>query len=99
VLRAVLDVGALDAVEARLEQHEVARSAAHAAVLRDVLELRRLHTAGGCGLATVAQLALLMRSSEFRAGALLAEAQLLAGLPGSLEVDNPYLWEGSMDRT
>ncbi len=47
VLRAVLDVGALDAVEGRLEQHEVARSAAHAAVLRDVLELHRVHTAGG----------------------------------------------------
>ncbi len=85
VLRAVLDVGALDAVEARLEQHEVARSAAHAGLLRDVLELHRLHTAGGCALATVAQLALLIRSSEFRAGALLAEGQLLAGLPGALE--------------
>ncbi len=85
VLRAVLDVGALDAVEARLEQHEVARSAAHAGLLRDVLELHRVHTAGGCGLATVAQLALLTRSSEFRAGALLADAQLLAGLPGAPE--------------
>jgi len=85
VLRAVLDVGALDAVESRLEQQEVARSAAHAALLRDVLELHALHTAGGCGLATVAQLALLIRSSEFRAGALLAEAQLLIRLPGALE--------------
>ena len=81
----MLDVGALDAVEARLEQHEVLRSAGHAGLLRDVLELHRVHTAGGCGLATVAQLALLTRSSEFRAGALLAEAQLLAGLPGALE--------------
>jgi len=85
VLRAVLDVGALDAVEARLEQHEVTRSAAHAALLCDVLELHRVHTAGGCGLATVAQVALLTRSSEFRAGALLTEAQLLAGLPGALK--------------
>ncbi|MBW3639862.1 MAG: hypothetical protein KY451_08450, partial [Actinobacteria bacterium] len=85
VLRAVLDVGALDAVEARLEQHEVARSAAHAGLLRDVLELHRVLVAGGCALATVAQLALLTRSSEFRAGALLADAQLLAALPGALE--------------
>jgi hypothetical protein len=53
--------------------------------LRDVLELHRVHTAGGCALATVAQLALLMRSSEFRAGALLADAQLLSCLPGALE--------------
>ncbi len=74
----MLDVGALDAVESRLEQQEVLRSAAHAALLRDVLELHALHTAGGCGLATVAQLALLTCSSEFRAGALLADAQLLA---------------------
>ena len=84
VLRAVLDVGAVDAVESRLEQHEVLRSAAHAALLRDVLELHRLLTAGGCALATVAQVALLTRSSEFRAGALLADAQLLAALPGAL---------------
>jgi len=63
----------------------VARSTAHAAVLRDVLELHRLHAVGGCALATVAQLALLIRGSEFRAGALLADAQLLAGLPGALE--------------
>jgi len=77
-------VAALGAVEARLEQHEVARSAAHAVVLRDVLELHRVHTAGGCALATVAQLALLTRSSQFRAGALLADGQLLAAVPGAL---------------
>ncbi len=81
----MLDVGALDAVESRLEQQEVLRSAAHAGLLRDVLELHRLHTAGGCGLATIAQVALLTRSSEFRAGALLADAQLLADLPGAPE--------------
>jgi hypothetical protein len=41
VLRAVLDVGAVDAVESRLEQQEVLRSAAHARRVRPRARARR----------------------------------------------------------
>jgi hypothetical protein len=86
VLSGVLDVGALDAVEARLEARETARHAAFADQLRDVLELERLHRAAGLELATTAQLALVLRCSQARATGLLHTAQVLAGLPGALSL-------------
>ena len=80
-----LDVAELDAVETRLEvlATEVCRQ--HARLLRTALQLHAVHTAGGCQLSTVPQLALLLQLSDGAAHALLAEARLLASLPGGLE--------------
>lgn len=86
VLSGVLDVGALDAVESRLEAREAARHSAYAEQLRDALELDRLHHAAGLELATTAQLALVLRCSEARATRLLQSARVLADLPGALEL-------------
>ena len=52
VLSGVLDVGALTAVETRLEQRLAARGAAHVADLRDVLEVHRLHVNAGMPMGT-----------------------------------------------
>jgi hypothetical protein len=82
--RGTLDVGAVDAVEARLAAREDARHAAHADALRDALELHGLYAAAGSGLATPAQLALVWRCSEARAVMLLGAAQLLGELPGAM---------------
>ena len=84
-LRGGWDVVALDAVETRLEVLGVEQCFAHARLLRDVLELHRLHSAADCGLSTVPQLGLLPQISEGVARNLLAEAQLLTSLPGGLE--------------
>ena len=51
-LVAVLDVAALEGVEARFEAALWERSAAHGRRLRDVLTLHRVMCAGGSGLAT-----------------------------------------------
>ena len=85
VLTSVLDVGALNAVESRLEVQGVAVCQAHAVLLREVLELHRVLAAAGAGLSTVPQTALLLQVSEQAARTLLAEAQLLAALPGGVE--------------
>ena len=85
VLTSVLDVGALNAVESRLEVQGVAVCQAHAVLLREVLELHRVLAAAGAGLSTVPQTALLLQVSEQAAQTLLAEAQLLAALPGGVE--------------
>ena len=85
VLSGTLDVGALTAVEARLEARLVSRGAAHVADLRDALELHRLYDAAGMGLSAVAHVALVLRCSELRAGELLADARLLLRLPGAFE--------------
>ncbi len=85
VLVGTLDVGALTVLELRMEQREVRRSAEHAGSLRDVLALQALFGSTGHDLATVAQLALLHRCSESRAGQLLTAARLLVTLPGALE--------------
>lgn len=84
-LRSGLDVAAVDAVEGRLEVRTVARCFEHAQLLRDVLELHRLHSAADSALATVPQLALLLQISGKVAHTLLAEARLLTSLPGALE--------------
>jgi hypothetical protein len=85
VLTSALDVGALNAVETRLEVQGVAVCQAHAVLLREVLELHRVLTAAGAGLSTVPQAALLLQVSEQAAQQLLAEGQLLFWLPGGLE--------------
>lgn len=84
-LRSTLDVGAVDAVEARLAVREAARHASHADALRDALELNRLYEAAGMGLGVPAQLALVWRCSETRALTQLNAALVLVDLPGALE--------------
>jgi hypothetical protein len=97
VLSGTLDVGALTAVEARLESRLAARGAAHVADLRDALALHAVYDAAGMGLSTVAHLALVLRCSELRAGELLADARLLLRLPGAFEAvaDGLLTVEGS----
>ncbi len=80
-----LDVGALNAVEARLEVRGVAVCQAHALLLSDVLELDRVLSMAGAGLSTVPQVALLLQVSEQSAQTVLAEARLLSRLPGGVE--------------
>ena len=84
VLTSTLDVGALNAVEGRLEVSHLDDCAAHGRLLRDVLDLHQVLTAAGAGLGTTAQLALLRQVSEHAAHALLTQALLLASLPGGL---------------
>ena len=84
-LSRTLDVGALTAVQERLEQRQAARGEAHAADLRDALELHRLYVDAGMQLTTISHLAMVLRCSEMRAGELLAEAQLIAALPGAFD--------------
>jgi hypothetical protein len=86
VLVGTFDVGAVDAVEARLAASEAVRCAAHAEVLRDALELLGLYERAGMWDAAPAQLALLLRSSEQRATTLLTCARVLAELPGGFEL-------------
>ena len=84
-LGVVLDVAALTRVELRLEVAAVERCAGHGRRLRDVLELDRVLTRAGVSFGASAHLALVEQSSELTAGLLLAQAYLLAGLPGGLE--------------
>ena len=84
-ITSAFDVGALDAAELALEVRAVDRCARHGQLLREVLELHRVLSSSGAGLSTVPQTALLLQLSELAAAALLAEAQLLVGLPGALE--------------
>lgn len=85
VTTSTLDVGALNAVEARLEVRGVAVCQAHALLLSDVLELDRVLSMAGAGLSTVPQVALLLQVSEQSAQTVLAEARLLSRLPGGVE--------------
>ncbi len=85
VLGSTLDVAAVLRAEARLAGREAERSAVHAGQLRDVLELHRLYSRDGLGLAVQAQIALVLGCSEHRAGELLTAAFLLSDLPGALE--------------
>ena len=85
VMTSALDVGALNAVEARLEVQGVAVCQAHAVLLGEVLELHRVLSEAGAGLSTVPNAALLLQVSEQAAQTLLDEGQLLASLPGGLE--------------
>ena len=85
VLTSALDVGAVLAVEARMALREVERSAVHAGLLRDVLDLCRLYGRDGLGLAVRSQVGLVLRCSDHRAGELLTAALVLADLPGALE--------------
>ena len=85
VLSSTLDVGALDAVEARLEVSAVEDCARHGRLLRDVLELHDVLSAAGAGLSTTAQAALLRQVSEQTAQGWLLAGQLLRSLPGGLE--------------
>lgn len=68
----------------RLEARERTRSAAHAAQLRDALEMLRLDELEGFALSTPSELALLLSCSEWRAADLLLQARLLAALPDGL---------------
>ncbi len=63
-LRGGWAIAALDAVEVRLEVRAVAACFEHAQLLRDVLDLHRLHVAADCALSTVPQLGLLLQVSE-----------------------------------
>ena len=83
-LRGWWDIAALDAVETRLEMRAVEQCFVHAKLLRDVLELHRLHSAADSVLSTVPQIALLLQLSEGAARSLLAEARLLVSLPGGV---------------
>jgi hypothetical protein len=85
VLSGTLDVGALTALELRMEQREVRRSAEHGGALREVLALRALFGSSSRDLATVSHIALVYRCSEWRAADLLSSAQLLIALPGAVE--------------
>src|SRR5688500_17904291 len=85
VLAPVLDTGALDAALTRLEVGVAAECAAHAQLLRDVLDLHRVLSSAGAGISTVAQTALVRQVSELTAGLLLTKAQLLADRPGAIE--------------
>ena len=85
VLSGTLDVGALTAVETRLEERLAARGAVHVDDLRDALEVHRLHVDAGMSLGSTSHLALVLRCSERQAGELLADAQVLVGLPGAFD--------------
>lgn len=85
VLTGTLDVAVMSAVEGLLECEAVERAAAHGRRLRLVLRLEAVLAAAGAQLGTAAQLALLEQTSEQAAAAVLAQAQLLAGLPGGLD--------------
>jgi hypothetical protein len=80
-----LDVGALTAVETRLEARLAARGAMHVGDLQDALEVHRLYADAGMALSAVSHLGLLLRCSEQRASELLADAQVLVALPGAFE--------------
>jgi hypothetical protein len=73
------------AVEARLAARERSRSGAQAELLRDVLALAAELEPLGYGGAVIAQLALVLDCSEYRAAELLTRAQCFADLPGGME--------------
>jgi hypothetical protein len=85
VLSPVLDVPALNAVEDRLVAWEAVRCQAHAEQLRAALDADRIHRAAGHELNAVPQVALVLRCSEHRARQLVADARVLAPLPGAIE--------------
>ncbi|MCW2613367.1 MAG: hypothetical protein JWN08_361 [Frankiales bacterium] len=85
VLSSTLDVGAMSAVEGLLEVAALERCAAHGRRLRLALRLQAVLSAAGAGWGASSQLALVEQSSEQAAQLLLAQAELLAGLPGGLE--------------
>src|SRR5687768_12950078 len=99
VLTPTLDVGALNAVEAELCEHEQVRGAAHAGQLRAALRLDAVHRAAGLGLNTIPQIALVLNCSERRAGELLGDAQTLAALPGALDAVETGLLTVEQSRT
>ena len=80
-----IDVGALTAVETRLEARLLARGATHVGDLKDALEVHRLYADVGMALSAVPHLALVLRCSETRASELLGDAQILVALPGGFE--------------
>jgi hypothetical protein len=80
----ILDVDALNRVEARIEARERRRSVEHAEQLVDALALHRTLKAAGMELSTPCHLALSMSCSESRAAHLLDQAQELQRL-GALE--------------
>jgi hypothetical protein len=98
VLSRPLDVGALSAVEVELDQAEQERHALHAGQLRRALRLQALYSAAGMGMGSVAQLALVLRCSEFRAGQLLGDALTLTALPGAIEALESGLWTVEQSR-
>jgi hypothetical protein len=77
-----LDVAALNAAETALESAGQACGAPHVQVLQAVLRVRGAYSAAGLQLSAAPQIALLLRVSEHRAHRLLAEASVLASLPG-----------------
>lgn len=74
------DVAAADALTARIEARETARSVNHAEQLVDLLALSRVWADAGMGLGTEAHLALVLSCSELRAGLLLRDAEVLQRL-------------------
>jgi hypothetical protein len=84
VLAGAWDVPALRAAEDRLEARAVDAGRVHAALLRDVLVVHGQYRSAGMALSSQAQIALLLRCSELRAGRLLADALGLAELPEAL---------------
>jgi hypothetical protein len=78
-------LAAVDAAMSVLMASELSRGVAHATQLRAALALAQAQTAIGMELATVAQVALALGGSEFRAQRLLNDAQSLVVLPGAIE--------------
>jgi hypothetical protein len=73
------------AVSARLQAAERVRSAQYGMQLQDALELLRLSRAEGLELSAPAELAMLLRCSEYRAAELLTHAEFYAALPGGFD--------------
>jgi hypothetical protein len=84
-LAAGFDLHAAAEIEERIAQRAVTTGAAHAALLRDVLELHSVYSSAGMSVMTAAQVALSFRCSEWKAHRLLTEAVGLGELPGALE--------------
>jgi hypothetical protein len=82
---AVLDVAAVRRIEERVEDRERSRAVQHAEQLTDLLALERVYDDAGMALGATAEIALLLRCSEHRAGALLDDARVLQRL-GALAV-------------
>jgi hypothetical protein len=77
-----LDVAALNAAETALESAGQACGAPHVQMLQAVLRVHGTYSAAGLQLSAAPQIALLLQVSEHRAHRLLAEASVLASLPG-----------------
>jgi hypothetical protein len=84
-LTAQADLAALAVCEGVLEVVAADRCAVHGRLLRAAVQLNAVLSRSGMGLASVAQVALLLNVSESQAARLLEDGRGLAELPGGLE--------------